>query len=442
MIDFWDYNTLGQMHIELTNSCNAACPMCVRFHNNSPLTRPDLKIEQITYDLFIKWFPPAVVQRCHLILFCGVHGDPVMAKDMYEICEYISNISDTTKILVNTNGGARSEEWWEKLGILFSKNLHRDWQLTFSIDGLKDTNHLYRRNVQWDKLEKNVRAFTKNGAKSDWDFLMFAHNEHQLDEARQTSKEWGVTNFIPKKALGVDNGKSLSAMPALDREGNLEYWISAPTNPALRNLEEPEGVEVKYYHGFNIDTYKEEKVKHEDTYYQSLISNAYEKLEEEDDPSWNSANSTIICKSSVWNTNKKEIFVDNHGRVLPCCYVGTHLNGKYSDFKSLQLHNAMQKYGWDNFSLTKHSLAEILEGNHLNRVFADSWEIAEVKCGRMAYCAATCGKVSAVDKIFTHSDVENKSKFRHIKDRNSQRETTTLTRFLAKDTNHGNDHSE
>lgn len=423
MSDFWNYNNLGQMHIELTNSCNAACPMCVRFHNNSPLTRPDLKIEQITYDLFVDWFPPEVINKCQLILFCGVHGDPVMAKDMYEICEYISDVSNTT-IFVNTNGGARPEEWWEKLGILFSKNAYRNWQLTFSIDGLEDTNHIYRRNVKWDRLEKNVKAFTKNGAQSDWDFLMFAHNEHQIAEARQVSKDWGVTNFVPKKALGVDNGTTLTAMSALDREGNLEYWISAPTNPTLRNLEEPVGIEVKDYHSFNIEEYKEKKLKDDSSDYQSLVSRAYEKLEYEDDPAWSSSNSTISCKSSIWDSHKREIFVDNHGRVLPCCYVGTHINGTYNDFKSLQLHNAMQEYGWDKFSLRNYSLSEILSEGHLNRVFADSWEKDEVKCGRMAYCAATCGKVSAIDKIFTHEDVENKAKFDHIKDRNKQTEGT------------------
>ena len=27
---FWEFSELSQMHIELTNACNAACPMCVR----------------------------------------------------------------------------------------------------------------------------------------------------------------------------------------------------------------------------------------------------------------------------------------------------------------------------------------------------------------------------------------------------------------------------
>ena len=52
MSKFWNFEELDQLHIELTNGCNAACPMCVRFMNSSPLTRPDLKIQQITLDKF------------------------------------------------------------------------------------------------------------------------------------------------------------------------------------------------------------------------------------------------------------------------------------------------------------------------------------------------------------------------------------------------------
>ena len=98
----------------------------------------------------------------------------------------------------------------------------------------------------------------------------------------------------------------------------------------------------------------------------------------------------------------KEIFVDNFGRVMPCCYIGTHLNGEYNDPASLQLHHAMNEYGWDNFSLEKHTLEEILKSGHLNRVFADTWTKDSASNGKLIYCADTCGKKSDIDKIFSH----------------------------------------
>jgi len=408
----WSFDNLGQMHIELTNGCNAACPMCVRFHCSSPLVRPDIKITQITLDTFKQWFPEDIIQKTDLILFCGVHGDPSVARDMYEICEYISNCSNT-KILVNTNGGARKPEWWEKLGLLFAKNT--SWELTFSIDGLEDTNHIYRRNVVWKKLEANVKAFTKNGAKSDWDFLMFKHNEHQIEEAKKKCKEWGITNFVPKKALGVDNGKSLQGMPALNDRGELDYWIEAPEDPSKRNLETPvENVTIFKHHNFDVDQYREMKKQNvSSNNYQKSVENVYShNLKYEDTSHWDKA--TISCKSKLWG-DKTEIFVDSDGIVMPCCYIGTHLNGVYTDFKSMQLHYHMNNYGWDNFNLNKHSLENILKKQHLNRVFSDSWDKESVKCGKLAYCSETCGKFSSIDNIFTHEDVENESKYRFKK---------------------------
>lgn len=405
---FWNSKELIQMHIELTNACNAACPMCVRFYNNSPLVRPDLEIGQITYDKFVKWFPPEVIERCHLLLFCGVHGDAGTARDTYEIFEYISNIGSNTAIRMNTNGGMRRPDWWYKMGQLFSKypieSCPHYWALTFSIDGLEDTNHLYRRNVDWNILMDNVKAFIDGGGTAVWDYLIFKHNEHQIDDAKKLSEELGFKEFIPKKALGVDNNfDMLKPLPVMNKEGQLDYIIEAPSDPKNRNLENPKGTQELIVYSFTPDHYRELKISKQigkdfdrevERVYESRI--AHEDLSRYD-------NYEIKCKSKVWSSdNGKEIFVDNFGRVMPCCYIGTHLNGVYSDTRTLQLHHHMTNHGWDKFSLENHSLKEILDGGHLDRVFADSWEKENVKCGKLIYCSDTCGQVSSIDKIFTH----------------------------------------
>lgn len=407
---FWSLEKISQLHIELTNGCNAACPMCVRFHHNSPLVRPDLKITQITLDQFKQWFSPEMLQQCNLILFCGVHGDPCVARDTYEICEYIAESSPSTKVLINTNGGMRNPDWWSKLGKLFAEKKEAEWQLTFSIDGLEDTNHLYRRNVVWSRLEQNVKAFTQHNPTSDWDFLMFKHNEHQVVEARYKSRELGITNFVPKKALGVDNGTSLSAMPVMNKEGKLDYWIEAPADPKKRNLEDPQGDQVFRSWPFDPEEYKKNKEQKTIEYdYSAKVSRVYDEFTEENTKAYN--NTTISCKSEVWFDGGREVFIDSRGYVLPCCYIGTRLNGVYNDLPSLQLYYHMNEYGWDYFDLNKYSLAEIISGNHLENVYANTWEIPEVKCGRMAYCADTCGKFSSIDNIFTHDGIENHSKY-------------------------------
>tara|TARA_B110000977_G_C11090792_1_gene496810 strand:+ start:4893 stop:6152 length:1260 start_codon:yes stop_codon:yes gene_type:complete len=410
MNKFFTWKNLSQMHIELTNSCNAACPMCTRFFGNSPLIRPDLELGQITLDKFKKYFPKEVLDKMEVILFCGVHGDPGVAKDVYEICEYIAETNPETCVRMNTNGGMRNPEFWSKMGKLFASKEKGpwSWRITFSIDGLEDTNHLYRRNVVWDKLYANVKAYLETGAQAEWDFLIFKHNEHQLQEAKKLSTELGFYAFVPKKALGVDDNGSLRRMPAVSREGELEYYIDAPIDPNNRNIEEPIGEEQTGYWNFDPAEYKSLRKNRQTPHnYQDMVDNAYAQLAKEDNTQLDTAN--IKCKAKTRNSGI-EIFVDNFGRVMPCCYAGTHLVGTHGDGQSLQLHHETQKYGWDNFNLELHSLKDIMLQGHLDRLYTDSWQKPSCDVGKMAYCANICGTYSRVDRIWTHEDMTDKSR--------------------------------
>ena len=97
----------------------------------------------------------------------------------------------------------KNKEFWSELGNLFPKEADLGG-LIFSIDGLEDTNHLYRQYVGWVKLMENVNAYMSAGGVAVWDYLIFKHNEHQIDEAEKLSKKLGFYKFTPKKALGVE----------------------------------------------------------------------------------------------------------------------------------------------------------------------------------------------------------------------------------------------
>ena len=57
-------------------------------------------------------------------------------------------------------------------------------KVIFAIDGLEDTNHLYRVNTNFNKIMENAKAFINAGGIARWDFIAFAHNEHQIEEAK------------------------------------------------------------------------------------------------------------------------------------------------------------------------------------------------------------------------------------------------------------------
>ena len=70
--------------------------------------------------------------------------------------------------------------------------------MVFSIDGLEDTNHVYRKNSNWNKLIKNATAFIDAGGHAHWDMLVYAHNQHQVNQCEQLAQSLGFTWFRAK----------------------------------------------------------------------------------------------------------------------------------------------------------------------------------------------------------------------------------------------------
>ena len=45
--------------------------------------------------------------------------------------------------------------------------------------------------MQWDKVERNMRAFIAAGGRARWDYLIFEHSECDVERAEQLAKEVG-----------------------------------------------------------------------------------------------------------------------------------------------------------------------------------------------------------------------------------------------------------
>ena len=68
----------------------------------------------------------------------------------------------------------------------------------FSVDGLEDTNHIYLRNTIFSKIMKNADAFISAGGIAHWDYIVFRHNEHQVESARTLALSMGFQEFYTK----------------------------------------------------------------------------------------------------------------------------------------------------------------------------------------------------------------------------------------------------
>ena len=304
--------TIRKLHIELTNRCNAGCPLCGRTS-----TRPSGVTEFIEnsgwIDLQLETLKKIPWKNMDRVNFCGNYGDPAIHPKLIDIVEYIEQFE--CKVHVVTNGSLRNTEWWTKLAKTMTR---RKSHVRFSIDGLRDTNHLYRRNTNFDTIIKNAQTFIDNGGRATWVFIAFQHNEHQIDEARELAKKIGFKKFELRR-----NNRTIL----------VDGVIREPRIPPVKKIQQQM---LDKFGG--TPSYVPQK----------------NELKKWTESTFKESGCGIKCKSQ----EKEEFFISCDGDVLPCCWWGNyHFASKYDPNhvghkeKHVQILKNMnidlKKYSWD-----------------------------------------------------------------------------------------------
>lgn len=179
-------------HIELTDKCNARCPMCPRT-DHLDHCRPNRDVVhnvELTLADFETHFDAAFCARTEKVIFGGAYGDPLAAPELLEIVEHLTDHG--VGVAIATNGSLRKPEWWARMGRAMVRTQSA---LELHIDGLEDTTHLYRIGTDYTKIIENAEAYIATGARAEWHFILFGHNEHQVEEAHRRSREMGFQGF-------------------------------------------------------------------------------------------------------------------------------------------------------------------------------------------------------------------------------------------------------
>ena len=180
------------LHLEPTDVCQAACPQCARetdreFDKN---TRNHLSVD--TLDTIL---PASFAGGLRKMFMCGNYGDPAAGDHTLQIYRWFRKLNPTIVLGMNTNGGLQNTFWWHELAQILSQP--HDY-VVFSIDGLEDTNGVYRVNVNWRRLMANAQSFIAAGGSAHWDMLVYRHNEHQVEACQQLARDMGFRWFRAK----------------------------------------------------------------------------------------------------------------------------------------------------------------------------------------------------------------------------------------------------
>lgn len=195
---------IKKFEIELSSHCNARCPLCIRQLLGTDQERPGFRKGHLTLkqmESFIKQIPdPSKV----VLYMAGVGGDPMMNPEAVEIFKLCSD-AGFKAVTIDTNGSLRSTAVWKQLGEISKASGGvkdgRKMMVTFSVDGLKDTNPLYRIRTDFDKIMENAQTYIDAGGIAEWKYIIFKHNEHQVDEAERMAKDMGFMTFISEPSV-------------------------------------------------------------------------------------------------------------------------------------------------------------------------------------------------------------------------------------------------
>jgi MoaA/NifB/PqqE/SkfB family radical SAM enzyme len=342
----YQIGSIVEVHLEITSKCSARCPQCPR-NSDIGVTNPELPEVELTLEDVKCIFCPSFLGQLRCVAICGNYGDPAVARDTLPVVQYFRSANSALVIQINSHGSVRPAAWWKELGRL-GITCH------FSIDGLEDTNHIYRRGTRWSTIIRNARTFISAGGRAIWDYLIFAHNEHQVDEARALSVEFGFERFVPKKtARFLRDGKMVSEMPVFDKNGALSLNLSLPKSARYQN---------------DVLRRMNEEIK---------SRSAYEYYIE---------NTPITCKAA----SKGGIYVSAEGLVFPCCYLAHVYPARHNPAAS-QMADVLNRLpgGKSSISALLHPLEEIVSGPFFQTTVPDGWRAgANV---RMRTCSQQCG---------------------------------------------------
>ena len=217
----WNIKDL-RVFLDVSTYCNAGCPQCHRTNPNGlgkadwlPLIRWDLKT-------FQKAFPKEELENILVLKFCGTWGDPVMCKELYQMCEYIIQNSNC-RIEMDTNGSIRDTDWWWNLGVLCGDRL----MVVFDVDGIDQKMHeKYRRFTHLDKVLENMESLSYTKARAQSQTVLFKHNQDYKDE-------------IISLLVAHCNANGITIATGEDAQITQAFELEVVKTAAVRNAEVP-----------------------------------------------------------------------------------------------------------------------------------------------------------------------------------------------------------
>jgi len=332
----FSFQELKSVHIEISNRCQAQCPMCSRNYHGG-IENPLLRESDWTFENFVRVFNTDVINQIEKITFCGNFGDPLLNFHLIKMLDYIKDTN--IYVDIHTNGSLRNTKFWKEL----PKHLPREHKVVFAIDGLADTHSRYRINTDYNKIISNAKTFIHHGGTAEWSFIRFKHNAHQVKAAEEVSKYYGFKFFTLKDSSRFALENAFSVKNKLGHiVDTLEPFMPQPQID-LKNI--PELVDQ----------------------------------------------SVIEC----WAKKQYEVYIDAHLDLMPCCFLASIPYNFHNRRDPLYTAKEKIKEQYKSLiadlgdtSLHKQSIRDVIGKPEYTSVWQRYWTTQ-----KLYTCARTCGNI-------------------------------------------------
>jgi hypothetical protein len=201
-----------------------------------------------------------------------------------------------------------------------------------------------------------MQAYAKTKAFARWEFLLFEHNQHQVEEARQLAKSLGFA-FSLKDPNGFAD--SNSHIDVYNKDLTPAYKIYPSNYTGTKAVSQYKYVAPKY----------------------DILTEAQKTLVKEKD-----------VKCMAVQSTQQRIFVTSSGHLIPCCFLsGPLINHKLS-YSNHQFYEKISTFGLDKIDLRKRNMIDILQDDEFTNFFTKGWEKKSIEDGRLLFCVETCGQ--------------------------------------------------
>jgi MoaA/NifB/PqqE/SkfB family radical SAM enzyme len=208
-VDYINFVKSEVVNIETTYRCPLQCPFCQR-QETPIIVKERLKRSR---DIPIEDFNKLMMFHDRAS-FCGQISDPIAHPKFLEILKSAFKLKHK-KFFINTTGTRKKTSWWKQAYGYTDK--HMVW--VFGLDGTdQETANIYRVNTRFDEVMEAMKLGVSMGKRIQWNFIVFKHNEHQIDQAKEIAKNNKFELTIVKSGRwNEDDMKKYNIYPPSDR---------------------------------------------------------------------------------------------------------------------------------------------------------------------------------------------------------------------------------